>query len=193
MISRMSETDPAEAAVRAYLLFLRDPSQLVDVAEATRLEEAASNATDPIAKLRTLAALSNVRQPDELRLKQDFIQHARTWAEANRIPVALFREVGVSTAVLRSAGMTGSRTEAVSRTETPHVKSVSAKTIRQHISQMKSNTFTLADIGNSVGGSPMTIRKAVEGLVEEGSVRRIGTKSDWTGPGRAPIEFATQR
>jgi predicted ArsR family transcriptional regulator len=51
-------------------------------------------------------------------------------------------------------------------------------------------TFTLADVTNAIGGSQATIRKAVDELVESGAVEKVGPVPDYSGRGRAPIQYS---
>ncbi|MCU1398146.1 MAG: hypothetical protein JWN62_1255 [Acidimicrobiales bacterium] len=186
-----STLDP-EAVVRQYLLFLEDPSRLVDEAEIARLEAEAAGTSDPIEKLRALAALTRARNVDGSAYEQAFVRVARGWASDNAIPVSSFVALGVSEAVLRTAGLLTSTksTAARSRRSTGgRGRSVSAKEIQAHIATLTHGSFTLADIASSVGGSPMTIRKAVDGLVQNGTLKRLGPTPKWAGPGRAPILF----
>ena len=186
----IDETQVAETAVRNYLLYQDDPTQLVDADQVLRLEQAAAAATDPIAKLKALAALTRARQLDIHRYEQDFIQHARAWAEDNDIPGSVFGELGVPESVLRSAGFGVGRRGKASTAQTLRAKSVSAKDIQDHIVRWRKQTFTLANVAQTVGGSPMTIRKAVDELVRSGTITRVGPTPDWSGPGRAPIQFS---
>ena len=193
----MSSTtlDP-EAIVRQYLLFLEDPSRLVDDAEVRRLEGEASSATDPIERLKALAALARARNVDGSGYEQGFVRVARGWASDNSIPASTFAELGVPDAILRTAGLLATAKSSAPR---PHRstggrgRSVSAKEIQQHIATLTHGSFTLADIASSVGGSPMTIRKAVDGLVRSGTLKRLGPTPNWAGPGRAPILFTLEK
>jgi DeoR/GlpR family transcriptional regulator of sugar metabolism len=65
---------------------------------------------------------------------------------------------------------------------------VTAETIMKHVRSLR-GTFTMADVQSSVGGSPMTIRKGVQALVDDGTITRLGPMRNWTGRGRAPIVF----
>ncbi|MCU1366266.1 MAG: hypothetical protein JWL72_1273 [Ilumatobacteraceae bacterium] len=183
--------DP-EAIVRQYLLFLEDPSRLIDEAEVRRLEGEASGATDPIERLKALAALARARSVDGSAYEQAFVRVARGWASDNAIPASTFAELGVPEATLRTAGLLTSAKSSAARSRRStggRGRSVSAKEIQAHIATLTHGSFTLADIASSVGGSPMTIRKAVDGLVQSGTLRRLGPTPKWAGPGRAPILF----
>src|SRR5688500_1460559 len=97
--------DDAESAVRRYLVFLKDPSTLVDGAKVRELQARADAAEDPIERLRATAALHKARNPDASGVRDGFVRHAREWAESNGIPVSAFREFGIPADVLRAAGL----------------------------------------------------------------------------------------
>jgi hypothetical protein len=185
----MSDLHEAETAVRNYLLFREDPTQLVDADQVAALEAVASAAKDPIDKLKALAALTRARSLDAQTYEQAFIQHARSWATKNDIPAASFRELGIPDAVLRSAGLGPAGKSRVSAVKALRSKSVSAKDIQQYIVQMPRLRFTLAEVANEFGGSPMTVRKAFDELVHSGVIIKQGPTPEWSGPGRAPILF----
>src|SRR5262245_34589661 len=94
----------AERAVRLYLLFLEDPDALRDDSEIQKLRRSVDGATDPIDKLKALAALEQASTIDEAPLREGFVAHAKTWADAQGVPVAAFRELKVTDDVLRDAG-----------------------------------------------------------------------------------------
>lgn len=177
----------AERAVRDYLQFLDDPAKLVDEAETARLEQQLAGETDPIAKLRVVTELRRVRQADEDALRQAFSAHARSWAEANGIPVSSFRELGVDEATLRAAGFAvldpRRPRRGAGRRGTTTVEQVKVSALGQR------GTFTLADVAAVCGGSPMTVRKAINELIAGGRVERLGPTPGWSQPGRAPIQF----
>lgn len=180
----MKDTLNPEEVIRTYLMSLEDPSLLVDTATVSELEKEVADASDPIDKLRALAALSRARVPDIESVRQGFVRHARTWAEKNDIPLATFAELGVSRDVLKSAGLAGKTPENPS----PRPKAVTAKDIERALVRTE-GVFTLADVGRDIGGSPMTVRKAVEHLVKSGQLIKLGVDPQWTGPGRAPLQF----
>ena len=180
-----------ESAVRRYLDWLQDPSSAVDQASVERAESAVATAGDQLAKLHALADLDHARQADGDRITEDFVTHARAYADAESIPVAAFQTLGVPPALLSRAGFpvgrrSGRRSSGQGRSRAPQVP----------IEQLKSaalglpKQFTLADVRDRAGGgSPATVRKAVEELVEEGKAARLGPKENHTGRGRAPIVY----
>jgi hypothetical protein len=181
--------DSAESAIRNYLRFLDDPAQLIDHELIEQLQEKARAAHDPIERLKVYAELERAQRSDGSNYLLDFILHAKNWAEANIVSAAAFRHVGVNDDVLRSAGLLadeGQRGKNL-RTQEP-LASVSVETIKSHVRSLHGR-FTLADVKSSVGGSPMTIRKGVQELVDIGAITRLGPTPDWSGRGRAPIVF----
>lgn len=50
-------------------------------------------------------------------------------------------------------------------------------------------TFILSDVMSGIGGSPATVRKAVDELIEAGSVEKLGPVPDYSGRGRAPVQY----
>ena len=186
-------TSPEETAVREYLVWITDPSQLIDAELVARLEGEAAAATDPIAKLRALSRLEHAKAVDGERFKLSFIKHAKQWSDDNQITAAAFRELGVDDTILRAAGI-GLTTASARRPSNPagtpsaHIRSVSSGQIKAEVSAWVGE-FTLGDVVTKVGGSPMTVRKAVDELVETGVVHRLGPLQHHTGRGRAPIVY----
>jgi hypothetical protein len=195
----MSSTDPidAEGAVRLYLLYLEDPSKLRDESEIQRKTQAVLDAEDPIDKLKALADLERVAKVDEEPLRKGFVEHAKAWAEPQGIPVTAFRELQVPDEVLREAGFdvpaTSPRRRRGGGAPAPNdgrqrAKAVPVEDIKSYVLQ-QTGTFVLTDVMNGVGGSPATVRKAVDDLVESGQVERLGPVPDYQGRGRAPIQY----
>lgn len=196
----MSTTDPtdAEGAVRLYLLYLEDPSKLRDEREIQRKTQAVLDALDPIDKLKALADLERVAKVDEEPLRKGFVEHAKAWAEPQGIPVTAFRELQVPEDVLREAGFEvpagparrrraggGASPEGDGR---QRAKAVPVDEIKAYVLQ-QSGTFVLTDVMSGIGGSPATVRKAVDDLVESGQVERLGPMPGYQGRGRAPIQY----
>ena len=66
-----------ETAVRSYLLYLEDPAALRDESAIAQHSKAVANATDPIDKLKALAALESVSTIDEAPLRAGFVRMRR--------------------------------------------------------------------------------------------------------------------
>ncbi|HEX5367156.1 MAG TPA: hypothetical protein VFW63_10920 [Acidimicrobiales bacterium] len=196
MTMTQAKADP-EGAVRQYLLYLEDPSQLRDETEIQRVTQAVLEARDPIEKLKAVNDLEQVAKIDEGPLRAGFVEHAKAWAEEHGIAASAFRELRVPDDVLREAGFevpSGGGRRRRGRTVadgTPRqrAKAVPVDQIKSHVLGRR-GTFTLADVQNAVGGSPATVRKAVDELVESGQVEKLGPSPDYRGRGRAPIQYS---
>jgi hypothetical protein len=191
----MAQRDPAEAAVRTYLLFLEDPAKVIDAKAVDKLQLALANAVDPLDKLKAVTALERGKHGDEVAYREGFIAHAKAWADDNQVPARSFEVLGVSADVLRQAGLLTAQTRPGSRRsrsgaggQKSKTKTVTAETIKAVLASWTTE-FTLADVATTIGGSPMTIRKAVDDLVRSGVVIRLGPTPNWTHQGRAPILF----
>lgn len=195
MATTKDKIDP-EGAVRLYLLYLEDPNKLRDETAIQKKTQAVLDAKDPIEKLKALGELERVAKVDEAPLREGFIEHAKTWADSESVPVSAFRELRVSDETLREAGFDvpvaparGRRRGNSAEGTRQRAKAVPAEDIKAYILDQK-GTFLLADVMNGVGGSPATVRKAVDELVEAGQVERLGPVPDYGGRGRAPIQYS---
>lgn len=183
----------AESAVRTYLLYLEDPTKLRDDTEIQKKTAAVLDANDPIAKLKALADLERVANIDEAPLRDGFVQHAKDWAAEQGIPVSAFRELKVPDDMLRQAGFelpaTRRRGRAASGGEgRQRAKAVPVDEIKAFMVSQK-GTFILADVMTGIGGSPATVRKAVDELISAGQLDKLGPIPDYHGRGRAPIQY----
>jgi hypothetical protein len=195
----MPDAATPEHAVRRYLAWVDDPASAVDDDAVARAEAAFAAATDPIDKLHAAAARERARAADVDALRVAFVANARTYADAEGIPVEAFRSLGVPDDVLAEAGFAvpssrgrrgpvaggtrRARSDAPRAPQVPigHIKSVAVQGDKQ---------FTLAQLAEAAGGgSPATVRKAVEELIAEGRAASLGPKPDHSGPGRAPTLY----
>jgi hypothetical protein len=181
------ETITPEEAVRAYLRFLEDPTSVVDAAAVKQAQSAVDSATDPIARLKALSALERAQATDETVYRNDFVRYARTWAQEEGIPASAFRELGVPKDVLAEAGLdgpprrdgrrrrggagTGPRGTAP-RQRRPAVKT---EALQEAILGM-AEPFTVKDIVENVGGSPMTVKAVLERLIAQEKVTDVGER-----------------
>lgn len=183
-----------EAAVRRYLEFLVDPSSLVDADAVAKAEAAVAGAGDPLARLHALADLEHAKRADDAGVTADFVAHAKAYADAQSIPVSAFRASGVPDDVLRQAGFAvggrqgrgAARPSGGGGTRAPKVsiEELKAATLRMP------RQFTLSELADAAGGgSPQTVRKAVEELIAAGKARSLGPKPDHHGRGRAPTLY----
>jgi hypothetical protein len=195
MSTATNELDP-EAAVRLYLLYLEDPTKLRDETEIQKKTQAVLDAKDPIEKLKAIAELERVANIDEEPLREGFVKHAKTWAAEQHIPWSAFRELKVADDVLRQAGFDvpaprrrGRGGAAVATEGRQRAKAVPVEEIKAFVLEQK-GTFILADIMNGIGGSPATVRKAVDELIETGQVEKLGPMPEYHGRGRAPVQYS---
>jgi hypothetical protein len=174
-----------EAAVRLYLMYLEDPSKLVDAATVERLRGEVEKAKDPIDRLRAIAALERAQATDEGTYKYDFIKHAKGWADAEGVPASAFRQLGVPDDVIVAAGLDGRRRRGRARAAAPAAPrtrrpAVRAEQLEEGILGLE-GPFTTKDVMDRVGGSPLTVRSAIERLEAQGRVERAGERAGMRG------------
>ncbi|MCB0976480.1 MAG: hypothetical protein KDB02_03380, partial [Acidimicrobiales bacterium] len=190
----MSDNQTPESAVRRYLGWLDDPRSVVDEAAVARADAAFAAASDPIDRLHAAAARERARAADVDRIIADFVANARAYADAEGIPVEAFRALGVDDEVLARAGfavpLTGRGRNKSGRTS---ARPATARSPQVSVATIKSTAaggpkrFTLAQLAERAGGgSPATIKKAVDELIVEGLAVNIGADPTHQGPGRAP-------
>jgi len=191
-----SERSP-EDSIRAYLNFLADPAASLDTAEIERLEQLVRASTDPIERLRHAAALDQARTPDGQALLEGFVRDAKTWADAESIPVSAFQRLGVSDDVLRRAGLIRTGRGTTRRRSAGSGGSSSGR--RVSVADMQAwalsqpDVFTIKDVTKALGGSLVTANKALQELVNDGSLTNLGQAPDHKGPGRAPARFSVAK
>lgn len=189
-----------EGAVRLYLMYLSDPESLRDEGRIKALTAEVDKAKDPIDKLRALAELERARSVDGEQFRAAFVRHAKAWADEQGVTAGAFRELGVADDVLAEAGFDVGTTRRgrgrpATRRATPsaaprqRAKAVPMDEIKRQVTAMD-GPFTLAEVMQRAGGSPATVRKAVEDLVESGRVEKLGPAPDHSGRGRAPTRYA---
>jgi DNA-binding transcriptional ArsR family regulator len=187
--SATTATNP-ELAVRNYLTFLSDPSQLVDAALVQDLQNNVDAARDPIDKLRAIAAVERAKAADPDAFRAEFIANAKQCAQTEGVPAAAFRTMGVPADVLAAAGLDagprrrrGGKAKAQpssgTRTRRPSVK---ADQLDEGILGM-AGEFTIKDVVDRIGGSQLTVRAALDRLEAQGKVTATGQRSG--GRGRA--------
>ena len=192
----MSEPVTPESAVRRFLAWVENPASAIDQGAIDRAEAAFAAASDPIERLHAAAARERARAADVAAISGDFVAHARAYAESAGIPFEAFRALGVSPEVLAEAGFAvpsrgrrGAGAKSTTRSGLPRAPQISVSQIKGVADQMPKQ-FTLAQLANKAGGgSPVTVRKAVDELISEGSVAKLGPDTNHTGPGRAPTVY----
>ena len=183
MASRTDEIVTPETAIRLYLTYLKDPSSLVDAVEVKKLEGKLARAKDPLVRLRAIAALNHASAADPTTLIEDFVTHAKRWAQDQGVPEAAFREMGVPNKVLRAAGF-GS-TKVLRGNKAKGTARRSRTTPDQLTSGVLALTsdFTIKEIMELVGGSQITVRNVIRVLEAQGKIVFAGERT--SGRGRA--------
>jgi hypothetical protein len=185
----------ATDAVRAYLLYLRDPSTLVDEDEIATAEQALADAKktgDPLAELDAHAGLERARTADPRHVEDAFVANAKAYADHRGISAQAWRSMGVPDDMLRRAGLlAGSGTRATTA-ETPAAKRRTRVSREQVVDAIRhtSGTFSIADIAEVTGASGATVRKVVSDLIDADEVVEMGEDPEHDGRGRAPILYA---
>lgn len=192
----MSETPSPEAAVRRYLSWIDDPRSVIDEDAVARADAAFASASDPIDRLHAAAARERARAADVDRIAADFVTHARSYADAEGIPVEAFRALGVDDEVLGRAGFALPLTGRGGGRGRPSARTTATRGPQVTVSTLKSTAaggpkrFTLAQLADRAGGgSPATVKKAVDELIADGLAAKVGPDPGHQGPGRAPILY----
>lgn len=189
-----------EDAVRRYLTWISDPSSLRDETLIAELERKIDAADDPIEKIHLASDLHRARQVDGTSLRREFVSVARAWAEAQGIVPEAFLELGVPAEDLRRAGLdvrvAPTRRAEVGTVDRPG-RPTATRARRTSVEDIRAGArsfdgpFTIADLRDRVGGSPATVRKALDAMVDAGEVENLGAADDWPGPGRPPHRYRT--
>lgn len=196
----MSDADAAaESVIRRYLAWLDDPASAVDHDAVARADAAFAAASDPIDRLHAAAARERARAADASAITAAFVRAAHSYADAEGIPVEAFRVLGVPDDVLADAGFAvpasrgrrgpaagGARQGRPAGTRAPQISVAQIKAVAEQMPKQ----FTLAQLAETAGGgSPVTVRKAVDELIAEARAAKIGPDANHTGPGRAPTIY----
>lgn len=181
----------AEAAVRSYLTALRDPSSLRDEPRMLQLQTQLENSSDELERLQLRQQLLDLETPSIEQHENEFITHAKAWAEEHGITARAFEAEGVPAQVLRKAGLAptgrgrrggGGRRATRSR--------VTVDQVRQAIPD---GTFTIKSLQEASGASPAVVRKVVAEELASGRLTEEGSDPDHRGPGRAPTLYKKSR
>lgn len=189
----MPESVSPEAAVRLFLLWLEDPSNLVDEANVKKAEGAVERAKDPIERLHALADLEHAREADGDEVTKNFIAQAKAYADSEGLPASVFRQMGVPDDVLAEAGFDVQRRRGGRRSTGTATRTRAARVPLEQITAAVNRLpkrFTLTELGEKAGGgSPATLRKAVDDLIEKRKVKKVGPMENYHGRGRAPTVY----
>ena len=183
-----------EEAVRRYLTWIADPASLRDEDRIRELHAQIDAATDPIEKIRLASDLHRAQTDDGTDVRDAFAAVARRWADANGIVPEAFLQMGVPADDLGRAGFDVPRRTG-RRNETGTVAGSRSRARRVSIDEIRdaarafTEPFTIADLRDRVGGSPATVRKALDALVADGAIENLGSDPDWSGRGRPPARY----
>lgn len=175
MTNNATDAVAPETAVRMYLTYLQDPESLVDNDELASLEKEVAAAHDPIERLIAMAALHRARQADPSAIIDGFTRNARAWAEAEGVPESAFREMGVPDDVLRAARFGKGRAGRGKSGATRRPK-MGAAQLKEAIVALD-GPFTIRDVSERIGGSPITVKATLAALEREGKIRTAGEKA----------------
>ncbi len=179
-------TANAESAVRNYLLWLRNPESLRDEAAIADLQAKVDSASDPVEEVQLRSELKRLADVDGSSFRNEFLAHARGWAEENAVSAEAFREMGVSSADLRDAGLIASQARGGSGSGSGRRTRVSPEVIRESV---PTGTFSARDLEAISGASTATVRKVINSMIDNGQLVDLGADPQWGGRGRAPILY----
>jgi hypothetical protein len=178
----------SEQTVRGYLTALRDPDSLKDEQAIEGKTAELQQTDDVIERLKLQDELRDLRAPSLESAEDDFVGHAKAWADESGISADAFAAEGVSAAVLRRAGFQVGRSSR-SRKSTSRKSGGSRVTTEEVVSAIPSDTFTVKQLRETSGASPAVVRKAIAQEEEAGRVAALGADPDHRGPGRAPTLY----
>ena len=178
----------AESAVRTYLTALRDPSALRDESRLATLQSELDSSGDELERLRLRQQIFDVESPSVAKYEDDFVTHAKAWAEEHGVTGKAFEAEGVPAQVLRRAGLAprGAR-----KGRRPGVRTrVTVDEVRALIPR---GSFTIRTLQETSGASPAVVRKVVADEVAGGRLKEVGPDPDHRGPGRSPTLYKKGR
>lgn len=183
-------TKKTEDGIREYLNSLGKTSKPIVDKEAVKSIKAEIRGTsDPIVKLRLMAALDEAGQgvvPDNSGVKAVFIAEAKAWAEGEGIKPEFIAALGVPNDVMKEAGF--------SFTPPKPPKSAGTRAARLHDDEVLAAAkglgnaveFKLSDLAEALDRNAATARNYVNRLIEAGKIKEIGDDPNHDGRGRAP-------
>jgi hypothetical protein len=187
----------AEQVVRTYLAALRDPDSLRDDDAIATVEQQLADTDDPIERLRLHEQLAGLTSPSLDSVEEDFIAHAKAWADESGITDKAFTAEGVDAEVLRKAGFDvaggrrrGGRPSGSAKKQQRRRQSSGTRvTTEQVIAAMPKKAFTVKQLQEASGASLAVVRKAIAQQVDAGKLTDAGKDMGYSGPGRAPTLY----
>jgi hypothetical protein len=180
----------AEEAVRSYLVALKDPGALRDENAIAELERKITESDDHLERVVMRQQLLEAKAPTIERFEEDFVTHAKAWADDQGVSASAFAEEGVPAAVLRRAGFRvgGGRRGAKGGTRTGGGQR-SRVTVDEVRAAIPKGSFTIKALQERSGASPAVVRKVVQEELGNGGLTELGADPDHSGPGRAPTLY----
>ena len=125
------------------------------------------------------------------KYRADFIRHAKTCADTNKVDAVAFRQLNVDDSVLRSAGLLGNARRAMTKNNISRRSVFSFVGVGDSIKAYV-RSLNYDDDGPTsewIGWKSDDCSQGVQALIGEGTIKRLGPVRDWKGRGRAPIAF----
>ncbi len=177
-----------EEKVRRYLQWLADPKSLVDYAEVDRLQGEFDQSTDVMERLRLAEALERAENPSIDAARAGFVECAKKLSKDNGLSTAAFLRIGVPEADLKQAGF---------QIDNNHKKRLDGGkkrlTVNEVASLVPDGNFTAKMLQMRSGASPMTVRRAIEQLLDQNMLVSTGTDPEHNSRGRAPLQYTQSK
>jgi hypothetical protein len=183
MVTRAQE---AENVVRSYLESLLNPGFVSP--EVDKLERQLQDETDVIQIAVLKQALIDEREGTTL--EDQFVEHAKTWADSTNVGVKALHEMGVDAGVLSRAGfdvreLETKRTSAASRERAAPRTRVTSEDVERSIkAHAPGSMLSVSDLVAKTGASNATVTKTLKALVGS-AVKDPIDDPDHSGRGRA--------
>lgn len=179
----------AESAVRTYLTALRDPASLRDESRLAQLQAELDSSGDELQRLRLRQQIFDIESPSVGQYEDEFITHAKAWAEEHGVSARAFEAEGVPAQVLRRAGLAPAGGNRRSRRSGVRTR-VTVDEVRALIPR---GSFTIRTLQETSGASPAVVRKVVNEELANGRLKEVGPDPDHRGPGRSPTLYKKGR
>lgn len=169
-----------EDAVRTYLRWRQDPASVQP--DTGDLDARIEAEQDPVERVKLRSERSRMADLGPT-LEADFVTHVRAWADEHDVTADALLEEGVERRLLAQAGMLTGAPRTPRGAPRSRSSRVRREDIAAHVRGLRQGTtVTTSTIANDAGGSPATVRKVLDELLDEGVVVEDG--KDHSGPGR---------
>lgn len=180
----------AETAVRDYLASLKGPGALVDDDRVAALRQQLQQTDDQMQRVQIQQQLLDAQSPATDSLVEDFVTHARSWADKRGISAQAFLAEGVPARVLRRAGFRVPRAAAPGQGQRRPRRQARGRVTRQQVAAaIPDRLFTVAELQKLSGASPAVVRTVVRQQLQTGALTDAGADPAATGRGRAPARY----